>query len=384
MTSQGRRVQAGAGLAALAVIAIGCVIVLRPFLTALAWALILVFVTWPLYLRVQKLVGGRPTVAAAVMTLVLSVALLIPMFAVGSGVTESAIRSVNQIQSAIAGGLPEAPAWLADVPLVGPDLVEQWNTVDDARIADVARGLVRPASQWVLQIGARIGSGLIELTLSVVAAFFFYRDGAAASQRIAALAQRLGGERAHRLMSVAEGTTKGVVYGVIGTAMAQATLAAVGLLIAGIPAWLFLGFITFFISIVPPGAPLIWLPATAWLVYNDQIGSAIFMGVWGFFVVSGIDNFLKPYFISRGSAMPLLLVLLGVFGGALAFGFLGVFLGPIFLAVGYTLVREWSAIEAAPDASPGVGPSDGAALPAMPRAGEARGRYDEGSARSGE
>ncbi len=149
-------------------------------------------------------------------------------------------------------------------------------------------------------------------------------------------------------MRVAEGTTKGVVYGVIGTALAQATLAAIGLWIAGIPAWLFLGFITFFVSIVPPGAPLIWLPATAWLVYNDQIGWAIFMGVWGFFVVSGIDNFLKPYFISRGSAMPLLLVLLGVFGGALAFGFLGVFLGPIFIAVGYTLVREWSAFEAPP------------------------------------
>lgn len=374
-TEQGRRVEALAGLVALTFIAVGCIIVLGPFLTALAWALILVFVTWPLYLRIQRLVGGRPTVAAALMTVVLAVALLIPMFAVGSGLTESAIRSVNQVQGVIAAGLPEPPAWLADIPVIGPDLAKQWNAVDDARIADTAHSLIGPASQWVLRIGGRIGSGLIDLTLSVLAAFFFYRDGAAASIRLTALAQRLGGERAHRLMRVAEGTTKGVVYGVIGTALAQATLAAIGLWIAGIPAWLFLGFITFFVSIVPPGAPLIWLPATAWLVYNDQIGWAIFMGIWGFFVVSGIDNFLKPYFISRGSAMPLLLVLLGVFGGALAFGFLGVFLGPIFLAVGYTLVREWSAFEAPP--------GDGAVLPAPPAAVAARAPHDDGNARSG-
>lgn len=373
-TEQGRRVEAVAGLAALALIAIGCIIVLRPFLTALAWALILVFVTWPLYLRVQRLVGGRATVAAAVMTAVLAVALLVPMFAVGSGLTESAIRSVNEVQAVIASGLPEPPAWLADVPVVGPDLVEQWKGVDNARIADTARSLIGPASQWVLRIGGRIGGGLIELTLSVVAAFFFYRDGVAAGKRLTALAQRLGGERAHRLMRVAEGTTKGVVYGVIGTALAQATLAAIGMWIAGIPAWLFLGFITFFVSIVPPGAPVIWLPATAWLVYRDEIGWAIFMGVWGLLVVSGIDNFLKPYFISRGSAMPLLLVLLGVFGGALAFGFLGVFLGPIFLAVGYTLVREWSALD---------GPArDGAALPPPPTVA-AQAPQEAGSARSG-
>lgn len=376
LTAQGRKVEAFAGLAALALIAVGCIIVLRPFLTALAWALILVFVTWPLYLRVQRLVGGHATAAAAVMTTILTVALLVPMLAVGSGVTENAIRSADEIHRALAAGLPDAPPWLAKVPLVGPDLEAQWNAIDDAGLVEAARGLIGPASQWMLRIGARIGSGLIELTLSVVAAFFFYRDGAAASRRIAAIAQRLGGERAHRLMTVAESTTKGVVYGIIGTALAQATLAAVGLWLAGIPAWLFLGFITFFISIVPPGAPLVWLPATVWLIYNDQIGWGIFMGAWGLFVVSGIDNFLKPYFISRGSAMPLLLVILGVFGGALAFGFLGVFLGPIFLAVGYTLIREWSTFEVSADEA-------GAALAAPGTVPKRTPQDEDGNARSG-
>lgn len=359
VTAQSRRVEAIAGLAALAFIAFGCFIILRPFLTALAWALILVFATWPVFKRVQKFTGGRPTVAAAVMTSILVVALLMPMISVGSGLAESATRLANQVVATLSSGLPPPPAWLGDIPLAGPSLLEQWQSLDSTQIAEFARQYVRPASQWALVIGTRIGGGLLELSLSVVAAFFFYRDGVAASRRLSSLIERLAGDRAQHLMSVAEGTTRGVVYGVIGTALAQASLAAFGMWIAGIPAWLLLGFVTFFVSIVPPGAPVIWVPATAWLFYTGEPGWGIFMAIWGFFVVSGIDNFLKPYFISRGSTMPLLLVFLGVFGGALAFGFLGVFLGPVLLAVGYTLLREWgSGAELA---------SDDEAQPALPR-----------------
>lgn len=368
----GRRVEAIAGLAALALLAVGCFIVLRPFLTALIWALILVFVTWPLFMRIEELVGGRTNLAAALMTAILAVALIIPMLAVGTGLAENATRLFDQLQALAAEGPPDPPSWLSDVPLVGPQLLEQWREVDSARIAEAIRGLIRPVSQWALGIAGRIGSGLLDLTLSVFAAFFFYRDGVVASKRMAAFAERLAGDRAQRLMTVAENTTKGVVYGVIGTALAQASLAAIGLWIAGIPNWLILGFVTFFVSIVPPGAPLVWLPATLWLFYTGQYGWGVFMGIWGFFVVSGIDNFLKPYFISRGSAMPLLLVFLGVLGGALSFGFLGVFLGPILLAVGYTLVREWSAIKRGADRD------DGEAAPIVPPLAQ-----DDGSARSG-
>lgn len=344
-TALGRRVEAIAGLAALAIVALGCFIVLRPFLTALVWALILVFVTWPLFMRIEDLVGGRTNLAAALMTAILAVALVIPMFAVGTGLAENASRLFDQVQALAAEGPPDPPSWLAGVPLVGPQLLEQWREVDSARVAETIRGFIRPVSQWALGVAGRLGGGLIELILSVFAAFFFYRDGVVASKRMAAFVERLAGDRAHRLMTVAENTTKGVVYGVIGTSLAQATLAAIGLWVAGIPNWLLLGFVTFFVSIVPPGAPVVWLPATLWLFYTGEYGWGLFMGIWGFFVVSGIDNFLKPYFISRGSAMPLLLVFLGILGGALAFGFLGVFLGPILLALGYTLLREWSAIK---------------------------------------
>ena len=371
-TALGRRVEAIAGLAALALLALGCFIILQPFLTALVWALILVFVTWPLFMRIEDAVGGRTNLAAGLMTAILAVTLIVPMLAIGTGLAENATRLFDQVQALAAEGPPEPPSWLSDVPLVGPQLLEQWREVDSARIAETIRGLIRPVSQWALAIAGRIGSGLFDLTLSVLAAFFFYRDGVAASKRMAVFVERLAGDRAQRLMTVAENTTKGVVYGVIGTSLAQATLAAIGFWIAGIPNWLILGFVTFFVSIVPPGAPLVWLPVTLWLLYSGEYGWGLFMGIWGFFGISGIDNFLKPYFISRGSAMPLLLVFLGILGGALAFGFLGVFLGPILLAVGYTLVREWSAIKTEAVAGELDQP---AAAPAPAQ--------DEGSARSG-
>src|SRR5690606_3640240 len=137
------------------------------------------------------------------------------------------------------------------------------------------------------------------------------------------------------------GTIQRVVNGVIGTAAAQAALAAIGLAIAGVPGVLPLTLLTFVLSLIPMGPPLVWIPATIWLVGQEAYGMAIFLAVWGTFVISGVDNVLKPYLISRGGNMPLVVVLLGVFGGLLAFGFMGLFLGPTLLAVAYSLLHDW-------------------------------------------
>jgi predicted PurR-regulated permease PerM len=133
-----------------------------------------------------------------------------------------------------------------------------------------------------------------------------------------------------------------VIYGIVGTGLAQGVAAAIGFLIAGVPGAPLLGFITFFLSIVPVGPPLLWIGATVWLFNQGQPGWAVFMAVWGFFVVSGIDNIVKPLLISRGTKLPFVLVLLGVLGGILAFGFIGIFLGPTLLAVGFNLARRWA------------------------------------------
>jgi predicted PurR-regulated permease PerM len=155
------------------------------------------------------------------------------------------------------------------------------------------------------------------------------------------LLERLIGERAGHYLQLVAGTVQRVVNGVIGTAAAQAVLALIGFLIAGVPGAVLLGMLTFLFSLIPMGPPLVWIPAAAWLAWKGEYGLAIFLGIWGTVVVSGVDNVLKPYLISRGGILPLVVVLLGVFGGILAFGFMGLFLGPTLLAVAYSLLKDW-------------------------------------------
>lgn len=189
---------------------------------------------------------------------------------------------------------------------------------------------------------AALGAGIGQLALSIFCAFFFYRDGEAALQRLTDVLMHVAGDRAQHLLTVAYGTLKGVVYGVIGSALAQAVLAAFGYWLAGIPAPFLLALATGFFGIIPGGPAIVWLPATIWLFHSGETAWAIALGLWSALIVSNIDNVIRPLFVSRGSALPLLLVLIGILGGALAFGFIGIFLGPTILAVLYALMREWS------------------------------------------
>jgi predicted PurR-regulated permease PerM len=342
---QKHRIELIVVIALLTILAIGCIAVLRPFLTALFWALIVSIATWPAFEWLKDHLRGHKTIAALLMTLVLFSALLLPILAVGSTVAETLRGLPEQVRIIEEEGLPGPPEWLETVPLIGHRVWLRWYEIslDPARLSSQLREYIRPLTETLLGIGARLGGGVLELTLSVFAAFFFYRDGAAGEQLLRTGLFRLVGDQGKRLIAVATGTLKGVVYGIIGTALAQAILLAFGLWLAGVPAPFFLGVLTFFLSIVPPGPILIWVPAAAWLVSQDQVEWAIFMAIWGFGVVGTIDNFIKPYFISRGSAMPLLLVFLGVLGGVFAFGLLGIFIGPTLLAVAYTIIKEWTA-----------------------------------------
>jgi predicted PurR-regulated permease PerM len=136
-------------------------------------------------------------------------------------------------------------------------------------------------------------------------------------------------------------TVRGVVYGILGTALVQAVMAGIGYRIADVPCAGTLALLTFFLSVVPIGSPLIWVPAALWLFHEGSTGWAVFMLVWGI-DVSSVDNVVKPWLISQGSDMPFLLIFFGVLDGPLTFGFIGVFLGPTLLAVGYRLVTEWA------------------------------------------
>ena len=237
------------------------------------------------------------------------------------------------------------PAWLAKVPVVGQQATERWQVLatDSAKLLEATKRFIEPVASLLLIASVAIGRGLFQLALSIFIAFFLFRDGLAIGERLTAGVQRIGGERGMHLLEVAGNTVRGVVYGILGTGLVQALMAGIGFFIAGVPGAALLALLTFFVSVVPVGPPLVWIPAALWLFYQGSTGWGIFMLAWGV-LVSSVDNVVKPWLISQGSDLPFILIFFGVLGGALVFGFIGVFIGPTLLAVGYRLVEEWAAL----------------------------------------
>jgi predicted PurR-regulated permease PerM len=331
------------GIGTLAALVIGCLVVLAPFVTALLLAVILTYSTWPLYARLRRSIGGHENLAAGLMMLAACLILIAPFVFVAFSLADSATELVEAVRKAFEHGPPALPDWITGLPVVGETLKNYWGNLshDSGHLIEVLRGLISPAQTLLVTSGGILFAGLLQLGLAVLVAFFLYRDGEGAADKIKRITSRIGGARGRHLLNVAASTVVSVVYGILGTALAQGLLAGIGFLIAGVPGAALLGLLTFFLSVVPVGPPLIWISATLWLFVHGSTGWAIFMGLWGLLVVSTVDNVLKPIIISHGSNLPFMLVLLGVLGGAAAFGFVGIFLGPTLLAVGYRLVNEW-------------------------------------------
>jgi predicted PurR-regulated permease PerM len=322
----------------------GCLLVLRPFASALLWAVVLCFSSWPLYRRVLKLLRGRRTLAALFMALGMIVVMLLPFVIIGATLADNVEELTSSTKTWMAAGPPKPPAWLVKIPAVGQQVAERWQVLatDNAKLLEATKRLIEPVGALLLLASVAIGGGLVQLALSIFIAFFLFRDGVAIGERVTAAVQRIGGARGTHLLEVAGNTVRGVVYGILGTGLVQALMAGLGFVIAGVPGAALLALLTFFLSVVPVGPPLVWVPAALWLFYQGKTGWGIFMLVWGV-IVSSVDNVVKPWLISQGSDLPFILIFFGVLGGALMFGFIGVFIGPTLLAVGYRLVEEWRA-----------------------------------------
>lgn len=388
-----RRLERNLSGALLFLLLAGSFVVLRPFLTALLWAVVLAFALWPVYARLLRWFGGRRTLAALTNTLLLTVFLIGPFVLLGLNFAEDVRALGSAMRTLVREGPPPPPAWLEKLPAVGKSAGRYWRefAADASNLMDAVQGslaageeerdggrppgtggetgiddpgrleprkapsavvkesrLVRLATQAFSTVrtrlvgaGLALGRGTLEFFLSVVLTFFIFRDGAEVASRVTAGLVRIAGDRAHRLLTVAGNTIRGVVYGILGTALVQASVAGLGFAIAGVPGAALLGLATFFLSVVPVGPPLLWIPASIWLFNHQGTGWAVFMLVWGF-GVSSIDNVVKPWLISQGSNLPFLVTFFGVIGGALSFGLIGVFLGPTVVAVTYRLIDEWS------------------------------------------
>jgi predicted PurR-regulated permease PerM len=345
------RIEAVAAVAAVAFLTVGCLLVLRPFVSAILWASVLTYTTWPLMLRLQRGMKGHRTLAAFIMTSLIALILVFPFVLAGITLTENVSR-LEELFRTLQGGLPaHVPEWVRQLPWVGPAIEHAWPGLaqDTGWLSTTAKSVGMKAGGWLLAHSIDFGKGILQLILSVVIMFVFYRDGERVSARISAGAQRIAGDVSQRLLTIAGNTVRSVVYGIIGTALAQAIAAAIGLWMAGVPSPFLLGLLTFLLALIPGGPPCIWIPASIWLFHAGHPGWGIFMLVWGIFIISGIDNFIRPYLISRGSNLPFVIVLLGAIGGVITFGFIGLFLGPVLLAVGYALMREYTASRGSAD-----------------------------------
>lgn len=322
-------------------VSIGCYFIIEPFLTAIVIAAILAVVTWPLFMRARVSMGSNTTFPAILMVFLIIVGVLIPTSFLLVAIAQQIPKAVEIVREWIASGFTIPPA-IAEIPRIGPWLHDQLLfAIDPASLSSTLQKLLEPMSAWILNAAVNVSQGLLQLALVTFIVFFFYRDGAWFADRIKTLMRRVSGELSNELTNILVNTTRSVVFGLLGTALGQAIVAGIGFWIAGVPGVLMLSFMVFVLSIVPVGPPLIWGPAAIWLYSNGDPGMAAFLVLWGTLAVSSVDNFLKPVLIARGSSLPLALIFLGVFGGVIAFGFLGLILGPILLAVGLSMLQAW-------------------------------------------
>jgi predicted PurR-regulated permease PerM len=342
------------GGTAVVVLALLCLLVLRPFISAALWAVILCFTTWPLFLSLEEMLGGRRTLSALIATLFLAAVIVVPVAILGATLADNVSALISASQKLIREGPPSPPDWVASIPLVGSHIADYWNYLNEGstvRLQELAR-LLPAAKVIALWGGSALAEGIFQITLSLIIAFFFYRDGHAAAAQLQVSLRRIAGERGDRLLDLAGATIRAVVYGILGTSLLQGVVAAIGFGIAGVPGAVSLGFVTFLLSLVPGGPPIVAAPAAFWLYRQGSLPWAIFMMAWGL-MVGMLDNVVKPLLISRGGSTPMILVMLGVLGGALAFGVIGMFLGPTLVALGYSLFEQW-AVNAAKSQGSGI------------------------------
>jgi len=379
MVKYQRTIEQIAGLALIGAIVVGCVLVMRPFISAILWAAILCFATWPLYELFRRWLRGRHTLAAAMTTAVLALVLVIPFVVVGLTLTDTIDSGLQWLGDQKKAGIPEPPAWLNSVPLIGERITQSWaDYVADAESTlEEWKPWLTEGGRWLLGHTVDLAKGLMHLVLSVLIAFFFYRDGEGLVAQLREGMQRISGDSAQRLVDVVKTTVQSVVYGVLGTALAQGIVAGIGFAIAGTPAPMLLALLTFFLSFLPFGPPIVWIGASIWLFAMGRTGWGIFMVLYGVLVISVVDNIIKPIIISRGSKLSFIVMFIGVLGGVTAFGFIGIFLGPTLLAVGFSLAHEileqrrhisTSVLARMPEGVPPVAPATEAAVAPDPPA----------------
>ena len=316
--------------------------ILRPFLLSIVWAAMIVVATWPLMLRLQARLRSR-ALAVTIMSSAMVLVFVVPLVLAIQTLIDNADTIKGWINTLATASIPPPPEWLSRIPLVGAKLDDGWRSVAASGREGIAARLAphaAAAAQWLLDALGGVGLLGIQFLLTVIIAVIMYTQGEAARAGLIRFGRRLAGDRGEGVVVLAGQAIRGVALGVVVTALAQTVLAGLGLVVAGIPFAGLLTGVVLLLCIAQAGPILVLAPAVFWLFWTDQTVWGVVLLIWTV-IVGGMDNVLRPVLIRMGADLPLLLIFAGVLGGLFAFGIVGLFVGPMVLAVTYTLLKDW-------------------------------------------
>jgi predicted PurR-regulated permease PerM len=317
--------------------------IMQPFLTSILWAVMIVIATWPQLLWLQERLWKNRSCAVLVMTLVLLLLLIIPLsLAIITIVDKSSeISALFKSRSDII--VPAPPAWLHNLPVVGIQIAEKWQQIAAMPQDEISARLAPYATKalgWIVTQAGSVGMITVHFFLTVIIAAILYSRGERVAEGFCLFARRIAGQQGVDVALHAARAVRGVALGIVVTALLQAILGGAGMMLAGVPAVSLLTAAVFMLCLAQVGPWPVLIPVTVWLFWSGENLWGGGMLVWTF-IVSTIDNFIRPFLIKRGADIPLLLIFAGVIGGLMAFGIVGLFIGPVILAVTYTLLEAW-------------------------------------------
>ncbi len=324
-------------------------LVLSPFLVSIAWAAILAYASWPLYSKLLAMFKGKANWAALVMTLLMAVAIILPILWLFVTLRVELSHAVSVFSYKLTNGGFLLPKFISDLPFVGAEISAWFSKIatQPAQLKTEIQTLLTNVDKHAFSILGGIGRNFAKMGFALLTLFFVYRDGMRFLQQFERVLESMLGARVRGYIEATGGATRGVVYGIVLTAIVQGAVAGLGYWAVGLDAPLALAAITVFVALIPFGTPFVWGTLGIWLLLTGEVMAGVGLLVWGVLAVSWVDNIVRPLVVSQNVKLPFILAFFGVLGGLAAFGLVGLFLGPVILAVAYAVWQEW--LEAHPE-----------------------------------
>jgi predicted PurR-regulated permease PerM len=353
--SLNRAVDVAIRIGLVATLIVWCLLIVRPFIQPFVWGAVIAVAAAGPHVRLERWLGGRSSPAAALLVLVALSILILPTVALTTSLVDTATQLANRIDIGQLS-VPPPPDRVASWPIVGRPLFESWSAASQniESVLTQFRPQLEAIGMWLVSTGATTGVGLVKFVISLIVAGVLLAHGEQVGNAARGIATRVAGERGPELLLLARATVQGVTRGILGVALIQGLLAGLGMLAVGVPAAGLWALLVLVFAVVQLPTLIVLGPIVVWVFSTASTGVAVLFAIWSL-IVGGIDTVLKPLLMGRGLQVPMLVVFMGAIGGFMLDGIIGLFVGAVVLALGYTLLTAWLAAAEPPEAPTGDG-----------------------------